>query len=185
MEKHIELGRGDLTLDCQAYVDSEGKEFVRVSITGRSETSIRIAPTLTATRNGNTVFSYTFVRAIDEDFGYTLDIPAERLLGGANGGEIVFTITDNDSGNEFADFDNQRSVTLGKTLVIIRQPEAQYMVEGQTATFYVIAEGTGLTISGTSTAIRARAGSRSTARPARAIPHPSSRRNTTDSSTAA
>ena len=145
MEKHIELGRGDLTLDCQAYVDSEGKEFVRVSITGRSETSSRIAPTLTAARNGNTVFSYTFVRAIDEDFGYTLDIPAERLLGGANGGEIVFTITDNDSGNEFADFDNQRSVTLGKTLVIIRQPEDQYKVEGQTATFYVIAEGTGLT----------------------------------------
>lgn len=141
MKKEIGVGRGDLMLDCQAYTDPAGAQYVRVSIVGRSETDSRIAPTLTAALNGTTVLSYTFTRAIDEDFGYTLDIPAERLLAGRASGEVTFTLTDNEQGNEFAEFDNQCTLTLGSALSIQTSPQSTAVAEGEEAVFAVSAIG--------------------------------------------
>ena len=141
MKKDIGLGRGDLMLDCQAYTDPAGAQYVRVSIVGRSETDSRVAPTLTAALNGTTVLSYTFTRAIDEDFGYTLDIPAERLLAGRASGEVTFTLTDNEQGNEFAEFDNQYTLTLGSALSIQTSPQSTSVAEGEEAVFTVSAIG--------------------------------------------
>ena len=143
--KNIGLGKGDLMLDCQPYTDvTTGEEYVRVNIVGRSETASVIAPTLTATLNGAKVFTHTFANAIDEDFGYTLDIPAQRLLQGVDGGEVVFTVTDNQTNEdmaEFSEFDNQRTVVLGASLRIVTQPVSAIVKEGENATFSVTASG--------------------------------------------
>lgn len=141
LEKEIGLGRGDLMLDCQPYTDPMGGQYVRVSIVGRSETDSRVAPTLSAEMNGKTVFSYTFTRAIDEDFGYTLDIPADLLLSGSASGELTFTLTDNEQGNEFAEFDNQYTLTLGSALSISVSPQSIAAAEGEEVAFTVSAIG--------------------------------------------
>ncbi len=143
--KNIGLGKGDLMLDCQPYTDvTTGEEYVRVNIVGRSETASAIAPPLTATLNGAKVFTHTFANAIDEDFGYTLDIPAQRLLQGRDGGEVVLTVTDNQTNEsmaEFSEFDNQRTVVLGTPLRIVTQPVSATVKEGENATFSVAASG--------------------------------------------
>lgn len=145
LSKDIDVGRGDLMLDCQPYVDSTGAQFVRVSVVGRSETAGATLPTLTARLDGATVFSYRFANPIDEDFGYTLDIPAEALLGSRSYGEITFTLSDNasegDAAREFASFDNERTVTFGNNLYIVRQPESVSVMEGEDAVFTIVVSG--------------------------------------------
>ena len=145
LSKDIDVGRGDLMLDCQPYVDSTGAQFVRVSIVGRSETAGSALPTLTAKLGDTPVFSYRFANPIDEDFGYTLDIPAEMLLGARSYGEITFTLSDNagenDASREFASFDNERTVTFGQALYIVRQPESVSVVEGEDAVFTIVVAG--------------------------------------------
>ena len=139
--KEIGVGLGDLMLDCQPYVDADGMEYVRVSIVGRSQTDSTIAPTLTATMDGQTVLNHTFKRAIDRDFGYTLDLPAELLLAGKDSGEVTFLLTDNETGNEFSDFDNERTVSLGNELRFLHQPESLSRLEGEEAVFSVALAG--------------------------------------------
>lgn len=142
--KDIGLGAGDLMLDCQPYTDLNGTEYVRVNIVGRSETASTAAPTLTASLNGTTVFTYHFANAIDEDFGYTLDIPAFRLLMGQSSGEVLFTVTDNETDEntvEFSDFDNKRTVVLGASLGLALQPSSITVKEGENAVFSVAATG--------------------------------------------
>lgn len=139
--KEIGVGQGDLMLDCQPYVDADGMEYVRVSIVGRSQTDSTIAPTLTATMDGQTVLNHTFKRAIDRDFGYTLDLPAELLLAGKDSGEVTFLLTDNETGNEFSDFDNERTVSLGNELRFLHQPESLSRLEGEEAVFSVALAG--------------------------------------------
>lgn len=145
LSKDIDVGRGDLMLDCQPYVDSTGAQFVRVSIVGRSETAGSALPTLTAKLGDTPVFSYRFANPIDEDFGYTLDIPVEMLLGARSYGEITFTLSDNagenDASREFASFDNERTVTFGQALYIVRQPESVSVVEGEDAVFTIVVSG--------------------------------------------
>ena len=145
LSKDIDVGRGDLMLDCQPYVDSTGAQFVRVSIVGRSETAGSALPTLTAKLGNTPVFSYRFANPIDEDFGYTLDIPSEMLLGDRSYGEITFTLSDNagenDASREFASFDNERTVTFGNNLYIVRQPESVSVVEGEDAVFTIVVSG--------------------------------------------
>ena len=143
--KDINVGSGDLMLDCQPYVDPTGAQYVRVNIVGRSDTAAAFSPTLTAKLGNTTVFTYRFANPIDEDFGYTLDIPASALLGDRTSGEITFTVTDNLGenalGSEFASFDNERTVKLGKELYIVRQPESVSIVEGEDAVFTVVVSG--------------------------------------------
>lgn len=139
--KEIGVGQGDLMLDCQPYVDADGEEYVRVSIVGRSQTDSTIAPTLTATMDGKIVFSHTFMRAIDRDFGYTLDLPAELLLAGKDSGDVTFLLTDNEEGNEFSGFDNERTVSLGNELRFLKQPESLSRTEGEEAVFSVALAG--------------------------------------------
>ena len=131
-------------LDCQPYTDLNGTEYVRVNIVGRSETASTAAPTLTASLNGTTVFTYHFANAIDEDFGYTLDIPAFRLLMGQSSGEVLFTVTDNETDEdtvEFSDFDNKRTVVLGASLGLALQPSSITVKEGENAVFSVAVTG--------------------------------------------
>ena len=89
--------------------------------------------------------SYRFANPIDEDFGYTLDIPSEMLLGDRSYGEITFTLRDNagenDASREFASFDNERTVTFGNNLYIVRQPESVSVVEGEDAVFTIVVSG--------------------------------------------
>ena len=143
--KDINVGSGDLMLDCQPYVDPNGAQYVRVNIVGRSDTATAFSPTLTAKLGNTTVFTYRFANPIDEDFGYTLDIPTKTLLGDRTSGEITFTVTDNLGenalGSEFASFDNERTVKLGKELYIVRQPESVSVVEGEDAVFTVVVSG--------------------------------------------
>ena len=114
---------------------------MRVSIVGRSQTDSTISPTLTATMDGQTVLNHTFKRAIDRDFGYTLDLPAELLLAGKDSGDVTFLLTDNEEGNEFSDFDNERTVSLGNELRFLKQPESLSRTEGEEAVFSVALAG--------------------------------------------
>ena len=145
LKKGIDLGQGDLMLDCQPYVDTKGMEYVRVNIAGRSQTAVETQPTLTAMLSGKQVFQHTFQAAIDEDFSYTLNLPASRLLNGLPAGEVTFTLTDNlpeeAAEKEFADFDNQRTVLLGSVLTIVKHPASQTASAGDHLVFSVTATG--------------------------------------------
>ena len=144
--KTLGEGRGDLSLFCQEYKADDGKQFVRVSIVGRSTTNSKVAPTLTAMRDdGVQVMHHTFANHIDEDCSYTLDIPASYLLKGAENGYITFTLLDNESENaasaEFSDYDNQRTVWLGDLLPlhIVQHPVPVETMEETDAAFTVAA----------------------------------------------
>ncbi|MEI3428388.1 MAG: hypothetical protein V8Q82_03980 [Christensenellales bacterium] len=137
------MGAGDLMLDCQPY------RFDRRAVRARQHCGALRNRQLRRCRlyrqTGTTVFSYRFANPIDEDFGYTLDIPAEMLLGARSYGEITFTLSDNagenDASREFASFDNERTVTFGQALYIVRQPESVSVVEGEDAVFTIVVAG--------------------------------------------
>lgn len=95
MEKTLDIGMGDLKLTSRLYQDLTGAQFVQLNVTGRSKINGTAAPTLTASINGKTVWTYSFAHVIDESYGYTLNIPVEQLLKGYNGGDIYFTLTGN------------------------------------------------------------------------------------------
>lgn len=139
----VEIGREDLMLDCQPYVAPNGQEYVRVNIVARSQTKDANPPTLTATLDGQTVLTHTFKNAINADFGYTLDIPAARLLNGRMSGNVTFTVADSRKGldSDFAPFDNARTVTLGRELLIIEHPQDVTTLAGSDASFTVAASG--------------------------------------------
>lgn len=117
-----------------------------MNIVGRSTTSSSVVPTLTATRDDDVqVMHHTFANHIDENYAYTLDIPASYLLKGAENGYITFNLTDNEmpdaASAEFSNYDNQRKVWLGELLPlrIVQHPvSAEVMVESD-ATFTVVA----------------------------------------------
>lgn len=150
-------GRGDLTLHCQTYAAEDGRQYVRVNIGGRSTTASNTPPTLIAKLNNTEeVFRHTFQNAIDEDFSYTLDIPADYLLNGAEGGYITFTLYDNlasrpdsterdltDAAAEFSEYDNQRTVLVGEVtpLQIVQQPKSASVLAGESVVFTVAATG--------------------------------------------
>lgn len=145
-KKTLGEGRGDLSLFCQEYKADDGKQFVRVSIVGRSTTNSNVRPTLTAMRDdGVQVMHHTFANHIDEDYSYTLDIPASYLLKDAENGFVTFTLLDNESENavsaEFSNYDNQRTVWLGELtpLRIVQHPVPVETMEQTNAAFTVAA----------------------------------------------
>lgn len=149
---NIGAGRSDLDLRCTPYVDDTGEEFVRVNITARTVHAGQASPTLTVTLDGSTtpVFTHRFKEAIGEDFGYTLDIPAESLLKGAASATAVFTLVNHESPNdnpnqvdtsEYSTIDNQRTVKLGSGLRIVQNPESIQAFENDSITFTVAAKG--------------------------------------------
>lgn len=146
------VGRSDLNLRCTVYVDENGKQYVRANIVSRSEHGGSVPPTLAVTLGNSTtpVFAYTFQEAIREGFGYTVDIPAETLLNGAEGATATFTLTNNQlpangpgqvDASEFSTADNQRVLKLGNGLRIVQQPADAQVTEGSGAAFTVAAEG--------------------------------------------
>lgn len=145
-KKTLGEGRGDLGLFCQVYKADNGKQFVRVNIVGRSTTNSSVRPTLTALRDdGVQVMHHTFANHIDEDYSYTLDIPASYLLKDAENGYITFSLLDNESENaasaEFSSYDNQRTVWLGELapLHIVQHPASVETMAETNAAFTVAA----------------------------------------------
>lgn len=147
--KPLGIGRGDMGLYCQPYTSDDGTQYVRVSIVGRSTTSEECTaqPTLTAKlSDGTEVLNHTFANAIDEDFAYTVDIPAAQLLVGTEGDYVTFCLTDNEPDAAYADFsimDNERTVWLGSMspLHIVRQPASVETTENADVSFTVEAAG--------------------------------------------
>lgn len=146
------VGRSDLNLRCNVYVDDSGKEFVRANIVSRSTHGGSQPPTLSVTLGNRSapVFTYTFQSAINEGFGYTVDIPAATLLDGAEGATATFTLTNPQpvsngpeqvDGSEFSMADNQRVLKLGNWLRIVQHPADVQGTEGGSASFAVTAEG--------------------------------------------
>ena len=56
---------------------------------------------------------------IDESYGYTLNIPVEQLLKGYNGGDIYFTLTGNETGQEYDTSDNVSTVKTEAGITIL------------------------------------------------------------------
>lgn len=139
--KEIGVGQGDLMLDCQPYVDADGEEYVRVSIVGRSQTDSTIAPTLTATMTAKS-------SSVTPSCGPSTGTSAIRWTCPPNccwpertAGDVTFLLTDNEEGNEFSDFDNERTVSLGNELRFLKQPESLSRTEGEEAVFSVALAG--------------------------------------------
>ena len=119
MEKTLDIGMGDLKLTSRLYQDLTGAQFVQLNVTGRSKINGTAAPTLTASINGKTVWTYSFAHVIDESYGYTLNIPVEQLLKGYNGGDIYFTLTGNETGQEYDTSDNVSTVKTEAGITIL------------------------------------------------------------------
>ena len=54
---------------------------------------------------------------------------------------MTFLLTDNEEGNEFSDFDNERTVSLGNELRFLKHPESLSRTEGEEAVFSVALAG--------------------------------------------
>lgn len=145
------VGRGDMDLRAAAYVNDDGEQYVRLSVTNRATSNATMSPTLYyALGSGTRKELYAFPSVVDKNYGYTLDVPASFLLGDSEGASVVFTLQDNQTpsdaptandGREFSTADNQREVTLGSPLRIVLHPQDAEALTGGSATFTVAAEG--------------------------------------------
>ncbi len=76
--KIVDTNSHDLMLSAQLF-NREGETYVRVSILNRSgNTGSAWCPPLTSSYNGQTLFSHTFRNAMEDDYGYSMDIPLKR-----------------------------------------------------------------------------------------------------------
>ena len=120
----------------------EGETYVRVSILNRSgNTGSRVVPTLTSSYNGQTLFSHTFQNAMEDDYGYSMDIPLQTLTAGRRLDELDLNVSSKENDEEFADADNHVRLSLFPKLYIVQQPESLNLVEKQDALFVVSADG--------------------------------------------
>ena len=122
----------------------EGETYVRVSILNRSgnaKSESRVVPTLTSSYNGQVLFSHTFRNAMEDDYGYSMDIPLQTLTAGRNLDELDLNVSSKADYKEFADADNHVRLSLFPKLYIAQQPESLNLVEKQDALFVVSADG--------------------------------------------
>ena len=76
--KIVDTNSHDLMLSAQLF-NREGETYVRVSILNRSgNTGSAWCPPPTSSYNGQTLFSHTFRNAMEDDYGYSMDIPLKR-----------------------------------------------------------------------------------------------------------
>lgn len=131
----------DLMLSAQLF-NREGETYVRVSILNRSgNTGSNVVPTLTSSYNGQTLFSHTFQNAMEDDYGYSMDIPLQTLTAGRRLDELDLNVSSRANYEEFADADNHVRLFLFPKLYIAQQPESLNLVEKQDALFVAAAAG--------------------------------------------
>ena len=139
--KIVNTNSHDLMLSAQLF-NREGETYVRVSILNRSgNTKSRVWPTLTSSYNGQTLFSHTFRNAMEDDYGYSMDIPLQTLTAGRRLDELDLNVSSKENYEEFADADNHVRLSLFPKLYIAQQPESLNLVEKQDALFVVSADG--------------------------------------------
>ena len=139
--KIVNTNSHDLMLSAQLF-NREGETYVRVSILNRSgNTGSRVVPTLTSSYNGQTLFSHTFRNAMEDDYGYSMDIPLQTLTAGRRLDELDLNVSSKENYEEFADADNHVRLSLFPKLYIAQQPESLNLVEKQDALFVVSADG--------------------------------------------
>lgn len=139
--KIVDTDSHDLMLSAQLF-NREGETYVRVSILNRSgNTGSRVVPTLTSSYNGQTLFSHTFQNAMEDDYGYSMDIPLQTLTAGRRLDELDLNVSSKENYEEFADADNHVRLSLFPKLYIVQQPESLNLVEKQDALFVVSADG--------------------------------------------
>lgn len=140
-KKLVNTNSHDLMLSAQLF-NREGETYVRVSILNRSgNTKSRVWPTLTSSYNGQTLFSHTFRNAMEDDYGYSMDIPLQTLTAGRRLDELDLNVSSKENYEEFADADNHVRLSLFPKLYIAQQPESLNLVEKQDALFVVSADG--------------------------------------------
>lgn len=139
--KLVDTNSHDLMLSAQLF-NREGETYVRVSILNRSgNTGSSVVPTLTSSYNGQTLFSHTFLNAMEDDYGYSMDIPLQTLTAGRRLDELDLNVSSKENYEEFADADNHVRLSLFPKLYIAQQPESLNLVEKQDALFVVSADG--------------------------------------------
>lgn len=139
--KIVNTNSHDLMLSAQLF-NREGETYVRVSILNRSgNTGSIVVPTLTSSYNGQTLFSHTFRNAMEDDYGYSMDIPLQTLTAGRRLDELDLNVSSKENYAEFADADNHVRLSLFPKLYIAQQPESLNLVEKQDALFVVSADG--------------------------------------------
>ena len=139
--KLVNTNSHDLMLSAQLF-NREGETYVRVSILNRSgNTDSNVVPTLTSSYNGQTLFSHTFLNAMEDDYGYSMDIPLQTLTAGRRLDELDLNVSSKENYEEFADADNHVRLSLFPKLYIAQQPESLNLVEKQDALFVVSADG--------------------------------------------
>lgn len=139
--KLVNTNSHDLMLSAQLF-NREGETYVRVSILNRSgNTGSIVVPTLTSSYNGQTLFSHTFQNAMEDDYGYSMDIPLQTLTAGRRLDELDLNVSSKENYEEFADADNHVRLSLFPKLYIAQQPESLNLVEKQDALFVVSADG--------------------------------------------
>lgn len=139
--KIVNTNSHDLMLSAQLF-NREGETYVRVSILNRSgNTGSSVVPTLTSSYNGQTLFSHTFQNAMEDDYGYSMDIPLQTLTAGRRLDELDLNVSSKADYAEFADADNHVRLSLFPKLYIAQQPESLNLVEKQDALFVVSADG--------------------------------------------
>lgn len=139
--KIVDTDSHDLMLSAQLF-NREGETYVRVSILNRSgNTGSIVVPTLTSSYNGQTLFSHTFQNAMEDDYGYSMDIPLQTLTAGRRLDELDLNVSSKENYEEFADADNHVRLSLFPKLYIAQQPESLNLVEKQDALFVVSADG--------------------------------------------
>ena len=139
--KIVNTNSHDLMLSAQLF-NREGETYVRVSILNRSgNTKSSVVPTLTSSYNGQTLFSHTFQNAMEDDYGYSMDIPLQTLTAGRRLDELDLNVSSKADYAEFADADNHVRLSLFPKLYIAQQPESLNLVEKQDALFVVSADG--------------------------------------------
>lgn len=139
--KLVDTDSHDLMLSAQLF-NREGETYVRVSILNRSgNTGSNVVPTLTSSYNGQTLFSHTFQNAMEDDYGYSMDIPLQTLTAGRRLDELDLNVSSKANYEEFADADNHVRLFLFPKLYIAQQPESLNLVEKQDALFVAAAAG--------------------------------------------
>ena len=139
--KIVNTNSHDLMLSAQLF-NREGETYVRVSILNRSgNTDSSVVPTLTSSYNGQTLFSHTFRNAMEDDYGYSMDIPLQTLTAGRRLDELDLNVSSKANYEEFADGDNHVRLFLFPKLYIAQQPESLNLVEKQDALFVAAAAG--------------------------------------------
>ncbi len=139
--KIVNTNSHDLMLSAQLF-NRESETYVRVSILNRSgNTDSRVVPTLTSSYNGQTLFSHTFRNAMEDDYGYSMDIPLQTLTAGRRLDELDLNVSSRANYEEFADADNHVRLFLFPKLYIAQQPESLNLVEKQDALFVAAAAG--------------------------------------------